>query len=290
MLAEAPERRHDDGPPGPASAHDPALPMQKGKTLTDTYILTREQRDDAPLLGPRWVIRHCSDAAAEPEYVAATGHRHPDGLTESTAQTWATRTLYGRQVRTVGWDRLTPDGEPPVYRARTGPWRDSWQVTEYRGQTGTWRALDGGAWHGPGCRRVRDLGEAVRIDGPLTPVKVLNLPGVIAELDIYRAVAGYQTGPEECFEQACDDYDEDADGPPPAEHCSHVEHHIATSGEAFRLTRVERELDALDAGDVDQVDLLDDFAALPDESRDQTLTRAIVARIREAAGREDDTL
>lgn len=263
------------------------------------YILTREQVGEQ---AARWFLSsRLADAPDAPPSTVDYLPVHTDqGVTDRGAQAWATRTLYGRMVRTVGWDPLPDIADcQRGYRARTAPWRGSWQVSRYRGASGAvWRVVDGGAWLGrmPAVdrapRRVASTARLEALDGPLVPLEVYGLAALIAELGVYRAVAGYANGAEECMEASCSDYvtEDGQDQPyPPGrdEYCSHVEHQIATSGETFALHRVRGALDAL-AGEAQTPpdDQLDKYRQ--GELDRMEGIRHAVEYVTEAINREDD--
>lgn len=200
------------------------------------YTLTYDDVDDQH--PGCWVLRRAD--RTNPDEVVETVHRWDEPMTSGEAMTAAISLLYAHQVRVTGW---TTYKHRDSFLATVGVTHDSWQVLEYEGRGGTrWRRGADGAWTGRGSSRYGNEDLLRRAQGPLTPITVHNVAGLVAELMIYRAAATYFIGPDACAEGDCEEYDTLPDGAL----CSHIETRVATGQQALALDRVRELLDELD--------------------------------------------
>lgn len=204
------------------------------------YVLATDDVDDpSPGTWKLW-----RGTVGDPDGFVTSFTRVPSGEVRE-AQRQATQELYGRRVRVVSWEQI---GRTGSYLAITGEPHGAWQVLTYRGSGGLmWYRRPDDSWIGVNGSGYRNVESLDRMQGPLEPVEVHNLPALIAELEIYRRIAGYELGLEECFEGSCDDYVDDRGDPVDIDRCSHVQACIATADEVRTLHRIERELDSLRA-------------------------------------------
>lgn len=201
------------------------------------YLLAYEIRDERQ----RWALRSFDGLPiiGDGEPLAATATIPADAV--GAAQSWAIWTLYGHEVRAVGWEHIPGVGHVAI----TAPAAGAWDVTLYRGRGNAhWRAGSNGTWMGPGDARYRSLNELEQAQGPLTPLQVHNLPALVAELAVFRAVAGYLEGPDMCVgEYECVEYIEAEQRGERLERCSHVTARIARAEDTLALHRVQQVLD-----------------------------------------------
>lgn len=261
--------------------------------MPDVYTLALECIDPGNC---RWAIRRRrvipdtgNPDMTEGEYIASANHDRRESM--RSVHRWATGELHALCVRTIEWRMVDPAATIPdmVYYAHTGPWRGSWEVTEYTDRDGLpwsrtsdperqWRNSLGGT--------VADLEALEARRGPIIPTRVHNLPALLAELAIMHRVAGYLRGDGECFEHECDGYDENYQlVDKTAEHCPHVTYHVARAEQVFELGRIREEMDSMRKAATLAVDPAHPLT--DDELAERELTVAIVDQLTEAAKRED---
>ncbi len=151
--------------------------------------------------------------------------------TPGQAQWWATQRLHHEQVRVVRWEPDTTK-DTTKYVAVVAPWRGQWEVTQWidqQGRTYNKRGPDG-CWISSDGRVFPDLDRLHEQTDALIPNRVSSLAAMLAELDIYRAVAGYVTGAEDCITGDC--------GGPDPEHSCDIRHQIASAEDTVRLHHV----------------------------------------------------
>ncbi len=228
-----------------------------------TFTLHHDDVDDAH--PGEWVLRHGTGDTAE------VLHRWHEPMVHAEVVHRATRVLHQHLVRVVDWK---PGRHRDEIVAVIGSTFDAWQVTTYSGRGGTlWRRSTDGSFIGIGGSCYGNVEALARSQGPLVPVEVHNLPALVAELDIYRQVAGYLQAPEECLDLQCGEYfTDDGDNPSGIERCSHIQTGIATVAESAAFARVVALVERLEA-DIPATDVA---------------ARNILSGIRQALEQEDE--
>lgn len=179
--------------------------------------------------------------------VFTTDTRPPAGPVAATARAWAAKVLRHRQVRVVSWYPTTA-GVDNDFTATTAPWYGRWQVTVYQGGGTVYRRTIDDGWaraDGERFSSVADIRAGDNVD--LVPVEVSSVPAVLAELGVWRAVAGAWQAGAECLDRACDDYQGGVLVTPgmTEDGCTHLEPVIAATSDMVAVRRVTDALDAL---------------------------------------------